>query len=71
VLQARKTIRADEEVQSYLLSGTCRVEDVTADGTVLSTQLHDLDLQKTHKGIVKSATERGVLPKLLDFINPY
>jgi flagellar L-ring protein precursor FlgH len=71
VLQARKRIKADEEEQVYLLNGICRVEDVTADGTVLSTQLHDLDLQKTHKGIVKSATERGVLPKLLDFINPY
>lgn len=71
VLQARKHIKADEEEQTYLLSGVCRVEDVAADGTVLSTQLHDLDLQKSHKGIVKSATERGVLPKLLDFINPY
>jgi flagellar L-ring protein FlgH len=71
VLQARKHIKTDDEEQMMVLTGTCRVEDVTADNSVLSTQLHDLDLQKNHKGDVRSATQRGVLPKLLDFINPF
>jgi flagellar L-ring protein precursor FlgH len=71
VLQARKHIKTDEEEQLIVLTGTCRVEDVTADNSVLSTQLNDLDLQKNHKGDVRDATRRGVLGKLLDFINPF
>ncbi|HEX5245021.1 MAG TPA: flagellar basal body L-ring protein FlgH [Tepidisphaeraceae bacterium] len=71
VLQARKHIKTDEEEQLMVLTGTCRVEDVTADNTVLSTQLNDLDLQKNHKGDVREATRRGFLGKLLDFVNPF
>jgi flagellar L-ring protein precursor FlgH len=71
VLQARKRIKTDEEEQQFILTGTCRVDDVAADNTILSTQLYDLELQKNHKGNVRKATERGNLPKLLDFINPF
>jgi len=71
VLQARKTIKSDEEEQQFILTGICRVEDVTADDTVLSTQMFDLQLQKNHKGDVRQATKRGTLGKLLDVINPF
>ena len=39
--------------------------------SVLSTDLHDLDLQKVTKGAVRDTTKRGILPRLLDFINPF
>jgi len=71
VLQARKHIKIDDEEQTFILSGTCLVEDVTADNSVLSSQLHDLELQKNHKGAVKDITQRGIAGKLLDFINPF
>ena len=71
VLQARKRIRTDEEEQQFILTGTCRAEDVTPDNTIVSTQLYDLELQKNHKGDVRNATKRGLIPKLLDFINPF
>lgn len=71
VLQARKRIRADEEVQQFILTGTCRAEDVLPDNTVLSTQLYDLELNKQHSGAVKDSTQRGWVPKLLDAINPF
>lgn len=71
VLQARKTIKTDEEEQQFILTGICRVEDITADDTVLSTQMYDLELQKNHKGDVRQATKRGSLGKLLDVLNPF
>jgi flagellar L-ring protein precursor FlgH len=71
VLQATKTIQTDEEEQSVILSGMCRAEDITADNTVLSTQLHDLTVRKTHKGAVRDTTKRGWIPRLLDVINPF
>ena len=71
VVQARKLIRTDEEEQQFVLSGTCRAEDVAADNTVLSTQIFDLQLQKNHKGTVREATRRTWLQKLVDVVSPF
>jgi len=71
VLQAREHIKMDEEEQLIVLTGTCRAEDITAANSVLSTQLFNLNLQKNHKGDVKAATNRSILGKLLDLINPF
>ncbi len=71
VLVARKRIKTDDEQQFLVLSGTCRTADVTVDNTVLSTQLADLDLTKSHKGAVRSATKRGAIPRLIDAIDPF
>jgi flagellar L-ring protein precursor FlgH len=69
VLAARKRIVNDDEEQVFLIAGIARAQDITADNSILSTQLYDLDLRKMSKGAVRKATERGVLPKLLDELN--
>ena len=71
VLQARKRIKTDEEEQQFILTGICRVDDLAADNTILSTQLFDLQLQKNHKGEVRDATKQGFIGKLLDVVNPF
>jgi flagellar L-ring protein precursor FlgH len=69
VLQARKRIKHDEEEQTFVASGICRVEDITPDNTVLSTQLFDLEVSKQTKGQVRNSTKTGIVHKLLDFLN--
>lgn len=71
VLQARQHIKTDDEEQTMILSGVCRAEDVTPDNTVLSTQMFDKEVTKTHKGAVRDTTKRGLLSKLLDVVNPF
>lgn len=71
VIQAKKHIKLDEEEQDYILSGVCRVDDVAADNTILSTQLHDMDLTETTKGVVSDTNNRGFLTKLLATLNPF
>ena len=66
VLQARRHITTDSESMDMTLTGTCRKEDVTADNTVLSTQLFDLRLEKHHGGELKRATKRGIVTKFFD-----
>jgi flagellar L-ring protein precursor FlgH len=70
-VQARKHIKHDDDEQDYLLTGVCRAGDLTPDNTLLSTQIHDLNIETTTKGAVKDTTNRGWVPKLLDFINPF
>ncbi len=71
VLQARKHIKTDEEQQEFIVTGTCRAEDISADNTVFSTQLHDFAIAKTHTGAVRDSTKRGWVPRLLDLLNPF
>jgi flagellar L-ring protein FlgH len=71
IVQARKRIVTDEEEQVFMLSGVCRVQDILPDNTVLSTQLYDLELRKTHTGVVHDATKRGWVPRALDWLNPF
>ena len=71
VLQARKRIKTDDEDQTITCAGICRVEDITADNSILSTQLFDMEFTKLNKGEVRNTTKKGWVPKLLDFINPF
>lgn len=71
VLQARGRTKMDDEIQEFILSGTCRAIDLTADNTVLSTQLFDLNLEKRSKGNIRQATKRGWGGKLLDAVSPF
>ena len=71
VLQARKHIKTDDEEQEFVLTGSCRAEDVSPDNTILSNTLNDLDLKKSTRGAARDTTKRGFLPRLLDFINPF
>ena len=71
ILQARKRIKTDDEEQEFIMSGICRVEDVTADNTILSSQCYDLALEKNTRGMVRETTKRGGLTKFLDWLNPF
>ena len=69
VLEGRKQITTDDEYQRFLVTGICRAEDISADNTVLSTQLADFNLRKTHKGNVRNATKKSSA-EIIDVINP-
>lgn len=71
VLQAIKYIKNDDEETRMVLTGTCRVQDVGSDNSVLSTQLYDLEMTQSHKGMVNETTRRGLIPRLLDQVNPF
>jgi flagellar L-ring protein precursor FlgH len=71
VLQARSHIKTDDEERYFVLTGSCRVEDVNADNTILSTQLFDKDLRHSSKGTVRNASRRGWLAHLLDAVSPF
>jgi flagellar L-ring protein precursor FlgH len=71
VLQARRHMKNDEEEVTIALTGTCRVQDIDAANSVLSTDIHDLDFDKQTKGAATDGSRRGFIPRLLDFINPF
>lgn len=68
VLEARKYIKSDKETLEMVLTGTARVRDIAVDNTILSTQLYDLHLEKSHKGEIKKAAKKGILTKVFETI---
>lgn len=71
VLEARAKITHDDEISEITLVGTCRKEDVTADNTVLSTQIADKEVVVGNKGALRSAATRGWIAKILDVVKPF
>jgi flagellar L-ring protein precursor FlgH len=70
ILEAKKTIEVDEDTQVYTLTGVCRSEDITAQNTVLSTQLADAHIAVRHTGPARDAARRGWLMRLFDWLRP-
>jgi flagellar L-ring protein precursor FlgH len=70
VLEGRAKMTHDDEISEITMTGTCRKEDVTADNTVLSTQIADKAVVVTNSGALHSAATRGWVTKLLDLLKP-
>lgn len=68
VLQATKVIQKDEEVQTLVLSGVVRQEDVTDRNTILSSQMANLSLTAKNEGDVRSAAQKGLLTRVLEAV---
>lgn len=71
VVQASRVIEYDEEEQTVTLTGSCRGLDVTADNSVLSTQLANLELRTQNTGQIRDANRRGWLLKGIDWARPF
>ncbi len=68
VLEATKTIARDKEISTLVLSGLAREEDITAQNTVLSSQLADLNIILENEGDIKEASEKGLITRVLDAV---
>ena len=68
VLEARRTIINDGEQSVLVATGNCMPEDITADNSVLSTQLENLFIDKQHSGDLRESGEKGWLTRLFDAV---
>lgn len=71
ILEARKTIRTNNDVWQYSLTGRIRSEDVLANNTVLSENIADLDIIKRESGKIRDSAKRGILMTLYDWLLPF
>lgn len=68
VLEARKTLINDEEEVVIVATGRCRVEDVSPENTIRSSELANLVIDKQHEGQLMESTEKGLISRVMDFI---
>jgi flagellar L-ring protein precursor FlgH len=65
-LEARTFMKNDDEEVTITVTGFIRPDDVTPANTVMSTQVFDLHVAKTHEGEIRKAAKKGLLTKILD-----
>jgi flagellar L-ring protein precursor FlgH len=58
VVEAKRMVSMNDQKETVLLRGVARPGDVSADNTVLSTQLSDLEIELRGKGVISEATRR-------------
>lgn len=68
VLEARESIQSDREIKTMVLAGTCRAQDITRNNTIQSSQLAGLTIKIEQEGDVKDASEKGLIPRVLESI---
>ncbi len=71
VLEARKTMRVDDEIFENSLTGTVRPEDIDPKNTVLSEKLAELQITRRTVGHVRDSYKRGWLTRFWDGVNPF
>ena len=68
LLQARRRIKSGNEEREIVLSGVARQQDITAQNTLLSSQIANLSLIQQHEGAVDRAARKGFLTRVLDAV---
>lgn len=71
VLEARKTMRVDDEIVENSLTGTVRAEDIPPNNVVLSEKLAELSINRRTVGHVRDSYKRGWLTRFWDGVNPF
>lgn len=71
VLEARKTMRVDDELVENSLTGTVRAEDIPPNNVVLSEKLAELSINRRTVGHVRDSYKRGWLTRFWDGVNPF
>ena len=68
MLEATKRITKDDEIQTFVLSGVVREDDITKQNTVLSSQMAGLNVIVHNEGELREAAKKGLLTEIFDMI---
>jgi flagellar L-ring protein precursor FlgH len=72
ILEARKKITINEEMQEITLTGTVRPEHVMPDYSVMSRYLANVDMTLKGEGpVTRGGSRRGWLARIIDIIWPF
>ena len=71
VLEGRRQTKFSGETTDAVLRGVVRIEDVTAQNTVMSYNVADAAIQYLSKGVVSDSQRKGWFSKVWDKVSPF
>ncbi len=71
VIEGKRYINMKKERIEMTLSGVVRARDINNQNQIQSTQIANAMIEYVSTGSVQQTTKKGVLPSIVDFINPF
>lgn len=71
LLEAKKTIRVNDNLWETSLSGLCRAQDIGPDNVVLSKDVIELEIHKADRGHLRDGYKRGWFQRWFDRLQPF
>jgi flagellar L-ring protein precursor FlgH len=68
VVEGQRFLRVNQEIQSLVISGLVRRDDVRPDNSVLSETIANFDIRAEGKGMVAERQRKGILTRILDWL---
>ncbi len=70
-IEGVRQTRVNEETQYMVLSGTIRARDISAENTIMSTQVADANIQYYGKGVLADKQKPGWFTRFMDNLWPF
>ena len=70
-IEGAREIRVNEETECMVVRGMVRTKDVSADNSVLSTQIADASIEYYGKGVLADKQKPGWVTRLMDNVWPF
>jgi flagellar L-ring protein FlgH len=71
LIEGKRSVVVRNETVQFILTGTVRTEDIDKDNAVKSTQVADASISYQTSGSIADSQKKGMVPALLDWINPF
>jgi flagellar L-ring protein FlgH len=71
LIEGKRSVSVGNETVEFLLTGTVRVEDIDKENKVKSTDVADASILYLASGSIANTQRKGIVPSLLDWINPF
>jgi len=71
LVEGKRTLFVQDEMLTYVLSGTVRPEDIKADNTIMSSQIGDMTVRYQSSGSIARSQRKGLFGSLAEWINPF
>jgi len=68
VISGSQSIKQNGEEQKITVSGIIRIEDITADNTILSSAIGDAKIQIDGKGPISNKQRQGIISQIFNFL---
>lgn len=68
MIEGSRFVKVNKDVQTFVLTGLVRQDDVHPDNTVLSESIAEADIKVDGKGTVTDRQKRGILSRILDWL---
>lgn len=71
IIQGYQETRISNEIRYLTISGVIRVQDITRGNTVAYDQIADAQISYISAGVATGEIRKGLVPKVLDTVNPF